>query len=128
MPSAGTASSRSVRTEARSRTDDLDDLNEGGRHKSPVLVVIMMIITVIVDLDDLDDLDEGGRHKSTVLVVIMMNITAIVDLDDLDYVDDNPEYLTRTKRRGLLLAAATQARRESRRQIQQPEVQRESQV
>ena len=122
MPSTGTASSRSVRTEARSRTDDLDDLNEGGRHKSPVLVVIMMIITVIVDLD------EGGRHKSTVLVVIMMNITAIVDLDDLDYVDDNPEYLTRTKRRGLLLAAATQARRESRRQIQQPEVQRESQV
>ena len=64
----------------------------------------MMIITVIVDLDDFDDLD---------------------DLDDLD---DNAEYLTRTKRRGLLLAAATQARRESRRQIQQPEVQRESQV
>ena len=35
--------------------------------------------------------DEGGRHKSPVLVVIMMIITAIVDLDDLDYVDDNAE-------------------------------------
>ena len=89
---------KSVREKTRSSEEKED---EGGRHKSPVLVVIMMIITVIVDLDD---------------------------LDDLDYVDDNPEYLTRTKRRGLLLAAATQARRESRRQIQQPEVQRESQV